>query len=68
LKDWPILTSHGVVRADISFEKKTDGVDLEIKVKQGGSIPKLSVQLPGAKGPIWKRQNNVELAKFASSL
>ena len=67
LKDWPILTSRGVVRADISFEKKGDGVDLEIEVKQGDSIPKLSVQLPGAKEPVWKHQNNVKSAKFASS-
>jgi hypothetical protein len=60
LENWPILTSHGVVRAYISFEQKDSKVNFVLQVKQGGAIPKLTVRLPGAKGPVWKHQNNVE--------
>jgi len=66
LENWPILTSHGVVRVDISFERKNGMINFELQVKPGGSIPRLSVRLPGTKGTVWKSQNNVKTIKFAA--
>ncbi len=66
LENWPILTSHGVVRADISFEKKDGKANLHVRVRQGGIIPKLAVRLPGKKGLVWKQQRNVEDFNFIS--
>lgn len=69
LENWPIRTSRGVVRADISFESKDGAVDLKIEVKKGGSIPKLAVRLPAMKGKtVWKNQGNVVEAKFTSAV
>lgn len=64
--NWPIRTSHGVVRADISFERKDGAVNLVFQVKQGGRIPKLAVRLPEKNKMVWKYQDNVKQAKFAS--
>ncbi len=68
LKDWPIRTSHGLVRADISFKKKDGKISFDFEVKQGGPIPKLAVRLPEKNGPVWKRQDNVEKLEFTSSV
>jgi hypothetical protein len=48
-KNWPILTSGGLVHADILVERHESGMKLTLKVKDG-SIPELSVRLPSAKG------------------
>lgn len=67
LENWPIGTSHGVVRADITFEKKDGAVNFVLQVKAGGAIPKLAVRLPGKNKPVWKHQDNVEQLKLAST-
>jgi len=67
MENWPIYTPDGVVRADISFEKKDGNINFVLQVKQGGTIPKLAVRLPGAKGTAWKKENNVEKIKFTSA-
>lgn len=66
LENWPILTSRGVARADISFEQKDGKANLRIQVKQGGPIPKMAVRLPGKKGPVWKQERNVKKFNFVS--
>lgn len=71
MKNWPILTSHGLVRADISFERKNGVANFVLHVKQGGLIPKLAVWLPQKEGTVWKlkcRDNfeNVKNLKFTS--
>lgn len=68
MENWPIRTSHGVVRADISFEKKDGKVNFTLEVKQGGAIPKLAVRLPEAKGPAWKNQRNVQKVQFTAEV
>jgi len=68
LENWPILTSRGVVRADISYEIKNGTVNFELQVKPGSSIPKLSVRMPGTKKAVWKSRNDVKTIKFASTL
>ena len=68
LENWPIHTSHGVVRADISCERKDGKVNFVLQVRQGGTIPKLLVRLPEAGGTTWKHGNNVATFKFTSAL
>jgi hypothetical protein len=65
MENWPIHTSHGIVRADISFERKEGAVNFTLQVKEGGAIPKLAVRLPGKNRPVWKHQDNVESIKLA---
>jgi hypothetical protein len=65
LENWPVRTSYGVVRVDVSFERKDGKVNFVLQVKQGGPIPKLAVRLPGMKGTVWKYHENVEKIKFA---
>jgi hypothetical protein len=67
LENWPVCTSHGVVRADISYEKKGETVNFAIQIKEGGAIPKLAVRLPEKNGNIWKFQSNVEKLTFATA-
>jgi hypothetical protein len=68
LENWPIRTSSGIVRADVSFERKNGTINFGLQVKQGGSIPKLAVRLPGTKVPVWKYEKHVEKIKFAHAL
>lgn len=67
MEDWPILTSHGVVRADVTFEKGDGVVNFTLEVKQGGPIPKLAVRLPENNELVWKYQNHVEKFKYTSA-
>ena len=64
MENWPVCTSHGLVRADISFEQKNGAVNFTLQVKQGGAIPKLAVRVPDKNKPVWKYQDNVEEFKF----
>ena len=66
-ENWPIRTSHGLVRADISFEKGDGVVKFVLQVKDGGAIPKLAVRLPGKNEAAWKYQDNVENFESTSS-
>lgn len=66
-EDWPIRTSRGVVRADLSIERKDGLVTFSLQVKQGRKIPKLAVGLPAKNKTIWNRQSNVEEIKFEST-
>jgi hypothetical protein len=67
MEDWPIRTSHGVVRADISFERKDGAVNFTLQVKRGGPIPKLTVCVPDKNRTVWKYQHNVEEFKFSAA-
>jgi len=58
--NWPIRTSVGVVRADITFEKQGEReARFAIQVRGGESIPKLSVRLPSEGGTSWHRGTDV---------
>jgi hypothetical protein len=65
MEDWPICTSRGLVRADISFVRTNGMINFVLHVKDGGAIPKLAVRLPGKNETVWKYKNNVE--KFEST-
>ena len=61
--NWPIRTSRGVVRADITCEKQGDGeARFAIELKGGGSIPKLSVRLPSKGGAAW--HHGIDVTSF----
>ena len=66
-ENWPIRTSHGLVRADISCEKKDGAVHFVVQVKGGDTIPKLAVRLPGGGRGVWKYRDNVGNVEFTST-
>ena len=66
MENWSIYTSRGVVKADISYEKKDGKENLSLQVKEGGKIPKLAVRLPEKNGTVWKKKNNVEKIEFTT--
>ncbi len=69
MANWPVLTSHGVVRADISLKKNNGTVTFALHVTRGGPIPELAVWIPGSKWNRWKLQKHFENVKnltFAS--
>jgi hypothetical protein len=68
MEDWPICTSHGMVRADISFVRTNGMINFVLYVKDGGAIPKLAVRLPGKNETVWKYQNNVKKFESTSSV
>jgi hypothetical protein len=65
-ENWPIRTDHGIVRADISYEKIKGSVNFSLQVKQGGPIPKLAVRLPEKNKMTWIFRNNVTEFSFKS--
>jgi len=67
MENWPIYTSHGLVRADISCQKKDGKFNFVLQVKGGSVISKLSVRLPETKGTVWKKKDDVKKVEFASS-
>jgi hypothetical protein len=67
VENWPIRTSHGVVRADFSFERKNGEAVFHLKVKEGQSVPKLAVRMPGKSKTVWKRESNVKEIQWSES-
>lgn len=63
-QNWPIRTSRGMGRADISCERVNGRIHFILRVTQGGPIPKLAVRLPGSGATKWKQQHNVKEFKF----
>jgi hypothetical protein len=65
-RNWPILTSHGVVRADIRFVQKNGGGELTVKLAPGEQIDDLKVRMPSPHGYVWQEKKNVRVAHFVS--
>ena len=63
---WPILTSSGVARADISFEKKGTGGEFILKLAPGQQIDDLKVRMPSKSGFLWREVKNVRSAHFVT--
>lgn len=63
---WPILTAHGVVRADIRYTQKDGDAGLTIKLAAGEMIDDLKVRLPSTHGFIWREAHDVRDAHFVS--
>lgn len=64
--NWPIRTSSGLVRADISFEKKGTGGDFALKLAPGQQISDLRVRLPSKSGYVWRQTKNTSSAHFVT--
>jgi hypothetical protein len=65
--NWPILTSKGIVRADIRYEKQTAKILFSLKVKQGQQIPDLAIRFVTAKGREWKSHHDVTKLELVKS-
>lgn len=67
-KNWPIRTNHGIVRADIRFEKKPDANMFQIKLVSGQPIAKLAVRIPSTNGYMWRTETNVSQLEITKDL
>ena len=62
--DWPILTDHGVVRADISFTKSGAGAAFRFNTRDKDKLTHLRIRMPSSRGYVWREVNhtsNVDL-------
>jgi hypothetical protein len=64
--NWPIMTAGGLVRADISFEKKGTGGDFTLKLASGEQINDLKVRMPSRDGYVWREEKHTGLAHFVT--
>jgi hypothetical protein len=62
--NWPILTSHGLVRASISFEKKGTGGSFTLNAANGQQIADLKVRMPSKNGFVWREIKHSANAHF----
>ena len=62
-----IHTSHGIVRAEVTVERKNGVDNFTLRVKDGGTIPKLAVRLHEQDKTVWKHQNAVGNFTFATA-
>lgn len=66
-RNWPILTSAGLVRASILFSTKGAGSQLTVTLNPGDQIPDLLVRLPSAHGFVWReRKHATGTVRFAT--
>jgi hypothetical protein len=65
-RNWPILTSRGVVRANILFTQKNGSAELSVKLAPGEQIDDLKVRLPSSHGYVWREARDVRVANFVS--
>lgn len=66
LENWPMRTSQGMVRADVSCERTNGAIHFALEVKQGRPIPKLAVCFTEQGETSWKEGKNVETIEFSS--
>jgi hypothetical protein len=61
-RNWPIRTSHGVVRANVLYQKKDGGAEFTLSLAPGKEIDDLRVRMPGNGGFVWRDVRNVRTA------
>ena len=64
--NWPIMTTSGLVRVDISFEKKGTGGDFILKLAPGQQIDDLKVRMPSKTGYVWREEKHARSAHFVT--
>jgi len=64
--NWPIMTTNGLVRVDISFEKKGAGADFILKLTPGQQIDDLKVRMPSKTGYVWREEKHARSAHFVT--
>lgn len=65
-RNWPIMTTSGLVRADISFEKKGTGGDFTLKLASGQQIDDLKVRMPSKNGYVWREEKHIHSVHFVT--
>jgi len=63
-RNWPILTDHGVVRADISFARVGAGGILHLKTRGNGKLTHLRVRMPASGRWVWRERNHTANLSF----
>jgi hypothetical protein len=66
LVNWPVRTSKGMVRADISCSKTNGSFHFNLEVKRGQPVPKLAVRMPDKNGTVWRRVKNADRCELTS--
>jgi hypothetical protein len=64
--NWPIMTASGLVRADISFQKKGTGADFTLKLASGQQIGDLKVRMPSKNGYVWREKRHTGSVHFVT--
>lgn len=52
-ENWPLLTSRGIVRAHIRFERRGTGAELSLQLATGEQIDHMRVRMPSRDGYTW---------------
>lgn len=65
-RNWPIRDRHGIVRADIAFERKGAGAELTLKLGAGQRIDVLRVRMPSTNGYIWREWKQTGAIHFVT--
>lgn len=65
-RNWPILTSRGLVRADISFEKNGTGGNFTMKLAGDQQIDDLKVRMPARNGFVWHEMKHARSVHFVT--
>lgn len=65
VKNWPILTEKGLVRADIRYEKEQGVQRFMLKVIRPGRIGKLVVRFTSSDGIAWREGKNVRTVNWS---
>jgi len=65
-RNWPIMTTSGLARADISFEKKGTGGDFTLKLASGQQIDDLKVRMPSKNGYVWREEKHIHSVHFVT--
>jgi hypothetical protein len=65
-RNWPIMTTNGLARADILFAKKGTGGDFTLKLASGQQISDLKVRMPSKDGYVWREEKNIHSVHFVT--
>jgi len=64
--NWPILTTRGLVRADIAFSKNGTGGDFTLKTASDQRIADLKVRMPSKSGYVWREEKDTGSVHFVT--
>lgn len=66
-RGWPVLTRHGVVRADISFKKTGAGGEFHLRLAPGQQMDDLKVRMPSRNGYRWREARHVRSVQWRTN-
>jgi hypothetical protein len=65
-EDWPILTTRGIVRAHIRFERRATGAEFTLQLAPGEKIDDMKVRMPSREGYVWREERHVASAHLVT--